>query len=158
MTIYAYREKTMRIALQLLCIIVAGLVSQLTLAFDSGSGGADGALNPAVDTEGQLPPDGILEYTSIDIPAGNSVTFSQNALNRPVTLLVSGDATINGTIDVSGSDAPPSAGAGDGNLGDDGLPGEGGPGGFDGGRGGMADDSTEADSPRIAQAGIGPGG
>jgi hypothetical protein len=133
-------------------------VSQPIFAFDSGSSGADGALNPSVDTEIQLPADGVLEYTSIDIPAGISVTFAKNALNTPVTLLVSGDATINGTIDVSGSDAPPSAGAGDGNLGDDGLPGEGGPGGFDGGRGGEANDSTSSDSPRIAQAGIGPGG
>lgn len=148
----------MRSVFQVLFVVVLGLVSQTTFAFDSGSSGADGALTPAVDTEVQLPADGILEYTSIDIPAGISVTFSKNALNTPVTLLVSGDATINGTIDVSGSDAPASAGAGDGNLGDDGLPGEGGPGGFDGGRGGMADDSTGADSPRIAQAGIGPGG
>jgi hypothetical protein len=152
------RERTMRIAIQSLCLVLAGLVSPLSSAFDSGSSGADGALTPSVDTEIQLPADGILEYTSIDIPAGITVTFSKNALNTPVTLLVSGDATIHGTIDVSGSDAPPSAGAGDGNLGDDGLPGEGGPGGFDGGRGGMADDSTEAGSPRIAQAGIGPGG
>ena len=148
----------MCIALRGLCVLALAFVSQPIFAFDSGSNGADGALNPSVDTEVQLPPDGILEYTSIDIPAGISVTFSKNALNTPVTLLVSGDAVINGTIDVSGSDAPPSAGAGDGNLGDDGLPGEGGPGGFDGGRGGMADDSTEAGSPRIAQAGIGPGG
>jgi hypothetical protein len=148
----------MRIALRALCVVALAGVSQPILAFDSGSSGADGVLNPSVDTEIQLPDDGILEYTSIDIPAGISVTFSKNALNTPVTLLVSGDAVINGTIDVSGSDAPPSAGAGDGNLGDDGLPGEGGPGGFDGGRGGVADDSTNAGSPRIAQAGIGPGG
>lgn len=148
----------MRIAPRGLCVVALAFVSQPIFAFDSGSSGADGALNPSVDTEIQLPADGVLEYTSIDIPAGISVTFAKNALNTPVTLLVSGDATINGTIDVSGSDAPPSAGAGDGNLGDDGLPGEGGPGGFDGGRGGLAHDSTAGDSPRIAQAGIGPGG
>lgn len=146
-------------------ILPSGIVCVLFLvsagsvfAFDSGSNGADGVLNPTVDTEVPLPPDGVLNYTEIDIPAGITVSFAPNALNTPVTLLVSGDATINGTIDVSGSDAPPSAGAGDGNLGDDGLSGEGGPGGFDGGRGGIAHDSTASDSPRIAQAGVGPGG
>lgn len=139
------------------CVVFL-MAANTALAFDSGSTGADGALTPTVDTEVPLPPDGVLNYTEIDIPDGITVTFEPNALNTPVTLLVSGDATIDGAIDVSGSDAPPSAGAGDGNLGDDGLPGEGGPGGFDGGRGGLADDSTASDSPRIAQAGIGPGG
>jgi hypothetical protein len=127
-------------------------------AFDSGSTGADGALTPNVNTEVQLPPSGILNYTSIDIPAGVTVRFRRNALNTPVVLLVSGNATIAGTIDISGRKAADSFGAGSGNVADDGLPGEGGPGGYGGGRGGLADPSTAVGSPRTGQAGLGPGG
>jgi hypothetical protein len=127
-------------------------------AFDSGSTGADGALTPNVNTEVQLPPSGILNYTSIDIPAGVTVRFRRNALNTPVVLLVSGNATIAGTIDISGRKAADSFGAGSGNVADDGLPGEGGPGGYGGGRGGLADPSTTAGSPRTGQTGLGPGG
>ena len=124
------------------------------LAFDSTSTGADGALAPNVDTEIQLPPSGILNYTSINIPAGVTVRFKRNALNTPATLLVRDDATILGAIDVSGKIAADSYGAGSGNTADDGLPGAGGPGGFIGGLGGKAD----IPGPRMPQAGIGPGG
>jgi len=134
------------------------LLSFGATAFDSGSTGADGALTPSVDTELQLPDDGIFNFTEVVIPAGVTVTFSRNATNTPVTMLVSGDATVDGTIDVSGEDAAPSNGAGDGNVGDDGLPGLGGPGGFRGGSGGPADPDGAQDGPRRAQGGIGPGG
>lgn len=126
-------------------------------AFDSGSTGADGALTPNVNTEVQLPPSGILNYTSIDIPAGVTVRFRRNALNTPVVLLVSGNATIAGTIDISGRKAADSFGAGSGNVADDGLPGDGGPGGYGGGRGGLTDVSPTG-TPRGGQAGTGPGG
>ena len=125
-------------------------------AFDSGSTGSDGALTPNVDTEISLPADGVLNYTSIDIPAGVTVRFARNALNTPVTLLVSGNATIAGSINLSGAAAPGSNGAGDGNVADDGLPGVGGPGGYQGGLGGTTD-SVPAGAA-IGQAGIGPGG
>ncbi|MEM7054529.1 MAG: hypothetical protein AAF446_08265 [Pseudomonadota bacterium] len=128
------------------------------LAFDSGSTGADGAFNPTVDSEIALPADGVFNFTELNIPAGVTVTFTPNALNTPVTILVSGDATIDGTIDVSGFTAAPSVGAGDGNVGDDGLPGRGGPGGFAGGRGGAGDPSDADNGPRMAQSGLGPGG
>lgn len=127
-------------------------------AFDSGSTGADGAFSPTVDTELPLPDDGVFNFTEVTIPAGVTVTFRPNALNTPVVLLVSGDATINGAIDVGGFSGAPSVGAGDGNVGDDGLPGQGGPGGFAGGRGGAADPSTADGGPRMAQSGLGPGG
>lgn len=143
----------------LVALLGAGLLlSASAAAFDSGSTGADGALEPNVDTAVPLPADGILDYTTINIPSGVTVTFTRNALNTPVTLLVSGDATIAGTIDLSGKAAADSNGAGSGNVGDDGLPGEGGAGGFGGGRGGRADASIAAGSPRIGQGGIGPGG
>jgi hypothetical protein len=141
--------------------ILAGfglVLASSVAAFDSGSTGADGALAPNVNTEVQLPPSGILNYTSIDIPAGVTVRFRRNSLNTAVVLLVSGNATIAGTIDVGGTRAADSFGAGSGNVADDGLPGEGGPGGFGGGRGGLANPSTAAGSPRSGQSGLGPGG
>jgi hypothetical protein len=67
-------------------------------------------------------------------------------------MLVQGDATIAGTINISGQTGRPVGSAGDGNQGDDGVPGDGGPGGFAGGRGGA---STR---PSTGAAGLGPGG
>ena len=136
----------------------AALLSCATpsMAFDSGSSGSDGALTPNVDTLVTLPPSGILNYTSINIPVGVTVRFSRNGVNTPATLLVSGNATIAGSIDVGGEGAPDSNGAGNGNIADDGLPGRGGPGGFPGGSGGKAE-AIPANA-RVAQAGIGPGG
>lgn len=135
---------------------VSVLLAGPVFAFDSGSTGSDGALNPNVDSEVQVPASGILNYSSIDIPSGVTVRFLRNALNTPVTLLVSGNATIAGSIDVSGQAAPDANGAGNGNVADDGLPGEGGPGGYAGGLGGTID--TVPPNARNGQAGIGPGG
>lgn len=137
---------------------LAALLSSASpsMAFDSGSSGSDGVLNPNVDTLVTLPPSGILNYTSINIPVGVTVRFSRNGLNAPATLLVSGNATIAGTLDVSGEAAPDSNGAGNGNIADDGLPGKGGVGGFPGGSGGKPE-AVPANA-RVAQAGIGPGG
>lgn len=125
-------------------------------AFNSGSTGADGDLAPAVDTVVTLPPSGILNYASINIPAGVKVTFKKNTTNTPVVLLVAGNATISGVIDVGGKPSAASGTAGDGVLADDGNPGEGGPGGYSGGRGGRpgAIDLLE----RIGGKGLGPGG
>ena len=134
------------------------LAPSCLFAFDSGSDGSDGVLNPNVDTQVPLPDDGILQYTSINIPNGVTVTFSRNTTNTPVRILVSGDAIIDGTIDVSGEDGAPSSGAGDGNVGDDGFPGNGGPGGYGGGFGGMGSADASNNGPRTPQGGIGPGG
>jgi hypothetical protein len=109
------------------------------LAVDLVSSGADGPLAPKVSTEIPLPVDGVLNYTTIDIPADVIVTFTHNDSNTPVVMLATGDIQIGGTIDVSGSSSADAGAAGDGALGDDGLPGRGGPGGFDGGEGGTAD-------------------
>ncbi|PZN76103.1 MAG: hypothetical protein DM484_17245 [Candidatus Methylumidiphilus alinenensis] len=109
----------------------------LAAAFNSGSTGADGDFNPTLNTQLQLPPDGIFNYKSVNIPQGVTVTFKRNAANTPVYMLVQNDATIAGTIDVSGGNAADVGSAGDGNMTDDGTPGVGGPGGFDGGWGGI---------------------
>jgi hypothetical protein len=126
-------------------------------AFDSGSTGADGALNPTVNTEIVLPPSGILNYTTVNIPAGVTVTFKKNAANTPVHILASGNVTIAGYVDIRGQDAKSTGIYGDGVLGDDGIPGVGGPGGFDGGRGGREDAAQRVDIIR-GGAGLGPGG
>ncbi|ODS24407.1 hypothetical protein AB835_03660 [Candidatus Endobugula sertula] len=99
------------------------LLSLLALpvwAFDSGSTGVDGALAPTADTIITVPDNGILQYTSITIPEGVTVRFADGSGpgNPPVTILVQGDATINGNIDIRGVDGnqltalPPGAFAG----------------------------------------------
>lgn len=135
-----------------IAMALATCVPGIALAFNSGSTGADGVLNPTADTEVPLPPDGILNYTSINIPTGVTVRFRRNASNTPVTLLVGGDVTIAGTLDVSGRPSPGVGSADGGNLADDGQGGTGGPGGFDGGRGG---DGVTASRGNY---GLGPGG
>lgn len=137
-------------------VLLASMGSSLA-AFDSGSTGADGVLNPAVSTQIVLPPSGILQYTSINIPTGVTVTFKKNVLNTPVQLLVTGDVSIVGSIDVRGGSGKASGTAGDGNQADDGIPGVGGPGGYDGGRGGKDDLQNRAE-PTRGGAGLGPGG
>ena len=109
--------------------------------FNSGSTGADGAFNPASNTTLALPPSGVFNFTTINIPSGVTVTFTRNAANTPAILLATGAVTINGTIDVSGGAGGPF-----------GRPGAGGPGGFDGGPG--ADGITTG----LAGIGLGPGG
>jgi len=135
-------------------VLAMVMVSGQALAFESGSTGEDGAFNPTVNTEVELPENGVLNYTSVNIPPGVVVTFARNTTNTPVVMLASGSVNIGGVIDVSGGDAPASGAAGDGNVGDDGVPGLAGPGGFDGGRGGAASPSP---GDNVSGAGFGPG-
>jgi hypothetical protein len=85
--------------------------------------------------------DGVLNFTTFNVPTGISLYFYKNSTNTPVTILATGSVTISGTIDVSGAVAPTW-----------GRPGTGGPGGFDGGAGG--DGLTVA----LGGVGLGPGG
>lgn len=129
----------------------AGLVQPALAAYDSGSTGADNQFNPSVNTELQVPPSGVFNFTTVNIPLGVTVTFKKNATNTPVVILASGNVTVAGTINVSAKNASEVGAAGDGNLGDDGIPGIGGPGGYDGGRGGAVKQGAGG-------AGLGPGG
>ena len=133
-----------------LATLIMGLMPTVAWSFDSGSTGEDGDFSPSVDTTLDLPPDGVFNFTTVTIPAGITVTFNNNTVNTPVTLLASGDVTIDGAIDVSGGNSTPVGAAGDGNPGDDGVYGIGGPGGFDGGRGGTPGNM-------IGATGLGPG-
>ncbi|WP_337261483.1 MULTISPECIES: hypothetical protein [unclassified Serratia (in: enterobacteria)] len=139
-------------------ILVAACFTASAYAFDSGSTGADGEFKPTANIEVPLPPSGVLNYTSINIPANVTVTFSKNAANTPVYLLVSGDATIAGTIDIRGKNGASVGAHGDGLLDDDGWPGEGGPGGFAGGYGGKPKRGDIPTAQTQGGNGLGPGG
>jgi hypothetical protein len=120
----------------------------LAQTFNSGSTGADGAFNPTTNSTLALPPNGIFNFTTINIPVGVTVTFTRNATNTPVTLLASGNVTIAGTINLNG-------GAGrDASTGTTIVPngGAGGPGGFGGG------DGADGITTTTGGAGLGPGG
>ncbi len=154
--IQSIRTLRRRLPHSLLAVAVITAFPLAAHAFDSGSTG-DVAFNPTVNTEVELPPSGILNYTTVNIPAGVTVTFKKNATNTPVYILASGDVTIAGWINIRGGDAKDVGTTGDGALGDDGIPGSGGPGGFDGGRGGSDDAALRAEVIR-GGAGLGPGG
>ncbi len=133
--------KTLRFDTLVLLLVALGII-QTTSAqtFDSGSDGHMGNLDIPANTVTNIvmPADGIFHYRSITINSGAVVTFRRNPINTPVYLLAQSNVVINGIIDVSGT--PPS-----------GInPGVGGPGGFDGGYGGI--------SQKIQGAGKGPGG
>ncbi len=146
-----------RLALTALAAGVLLSAAQANAAVNSGSTGADGVLSPGASVELPLPANGILNYTSVNIPKGVTVTFRKNPRNTPVVMLVSGNVKIEGVIDIRGAAGKPTGTAGDGSPGDDGEPGTGGPGGFDGGRGGREDASLR---PEIISGGggQGPGG
>lgn len=93
---------------------------------NSGSTGADGAFSPIANTVVNMAdhPNGIYHYTSVNIPAGVTVSFIPNANNTPVVWLVQGNVVIGGTVDVSGQGVNNS------------VPGTGGPGGYRGGNAG----------------------
>lgn len=129
---------TTKLLVTLLMALPVGHV--IAQGFNSGSTGADGALNVTNSTTLNLPPDGILNYTTINVAVGAILKFNRNAFNTPVYLLAQSNVTISGTIDVSGNpgrSVPPTGGLG-------------GPGGFDGGTPGF-----DVIPPG---AGYGPGG
>ncbi len=90
---------------------------------------------------------GIWNFTTIEIPSGVTVKFTKNSGNTPVRWLATGDVTINGAIDVGGEFGGVALLPG--------IPARGGPGGFDGGRGGILFRSSASFA---GQPGQGPGG
>ncbi|MDD2273240.1 MAG: hypothetical protein PHP95_14415 [Desulfuromonadaceae bacterium] len=107
-------------------------------AFESGSTGADGPFEPTASVAVQIPEGGVFNYTTVTIPTGVTVTYKKNSQNTPVTILATGDVAINGAISVNAS------------TGNYLIPGVGGPGGFDGGQGGVV--------KQVGKRGEGPGG
>ncbi len=90
---------------------------------------------------------GVWNFTTINVPLGITVQFRKNAGNTPVRWLATGDVTINGTVDLGGGGGvnalPP------------GVTAAGGPGGYDGGRGGIVFTSS---ATFVGAPGQGPGG
>lgn len=115
----------------LIAIVFLYPSSSFAQTFTSGSTGGDGAFAPSSDINLVLPPDGVFHYTTVNIPAGVTVTYSHNSANTPVTILATGDVNIEGTIDLNGKKG---LGIVAGVLSNQG--GLGGPGGFPGGSGG----------------------
>src|SRR6266571_983728 len=135
-----------------LCLAVLwALPVSAQTTFSSGSTGALGAFVPCTPTPCTvtvtLPPDGVLNYTTINIPSGVTVTFTPNAANTPVTMLATGDVTISGSVQLVGSNGIAFSSS-TVNRG-----GPGGPGGFAGGQSGSKGQTNNPGS-----AGQGPGG
>ena len=84
--------------------ILMSLMATQSWAFDSGSTGADGAFSPTADTGLAFPANGILNFTTLNIPSGVTVNVGPNPTNGPAVILVQGDAVIDGVIDISGAD------------------------------------------------------
>ena len=137
----ARRNRLVSSLVVIIALVVLAGTPASAQTFNSGSTGADGPFSPTGNTTLTLPPSGVFNFTTINIPSGVTVTFTRNAGNTPAILLATGNVTINGTLDVSGSAAGPF-----------GRPGLGGSGGFDGGPG--ADGITTG----LAGIGLGPGG
>ncbi len=131
-----------------LVLSLATVLAQ-AVGFNSGSTGADGALNVTTDTTLTLPANGVFNYTTVNVAAGSTLRFTKNASNTPVVLLTTGDVTIAGVIDISGGNAQ---NTNLGSFGDTSLSAKGGPGGFDGGRGGAPGNNVRGGN------GLGPGG
>ena len=94
-------------------------------------------------------PDGIWNYTTIDV-GKTEVRFSKNEGNTPVIWLATGEVTIDGHLNLNGTQ---------GHSGQDPLvntPAAAGPGGFNGGLGGYYEPATGENTPGFP--GMGPGG
>lgn len=117
--------------------------------FVSGSTGADGDFAPTANTVLQIPESGVFNFGTVTIPVGVNVSFTKNTKNTPVTILATGDVTIAGAISVNG-------GNGGANYY---TPGTGGPGGFDGGQGGIVyQDGRRGEGPGSGGGGPAKGG
>lgn len=92
-------------------------------------------------------PDGIWNFTTIDVPSHVDVYFKSNQNNSPVVWLATGNVQIDGRVHVSGQHAVVNDQSG--------TVARGGPGGFDGGIGGVRFDVSGS---YLGTSGQGPGG
>jgi hypothetical protein len=113
-------------------LFISGTIA-LAQTFSSGSTGTDGALDlTSGDRTVVVPASGVLNYTTINVPAGRTLTFQNNLAITPVIMLAQGGVTIAGTVNICASGNVP------------------GPGGFYGG--------YAASYPASGGPGLGPGG
>ncbi|MGE0133471.1 MAG: hypothetical protein AB7U82_35795 [Blastocatellales bacterium] len=71
-------------------------------AFLSGSTGADGAFNPTVSQTISPPASGVFNFTTVNIPAGVTISFPRSVRSKPIIILASGDVTIAGAFNITG--------------------------------------------------------
>ncbi len=153
---------------RVLCALVTALLSGTgaRAQINVGSDGSDGVLNVTSSIEidlglaatgswtdpspvagqGVYDPDQwavVFKYSSVNISAGQTVTFKNHPSRAPVIWLVQGSATIAGSVSVSGANGHPNNAAY--------ALSEPGPGGFRGGRNWLSPTAQEV-------AGFGPGG
>ena len=126
-----------------------------TQPFNSGSTGADGALNitapgvtyfnpPAMNLHPTNP--NIFNFTTVTIAAGSTLKFTEEVFHGPVFFLVTGDVVINGILDLSGDAAVVATSQSQRQIS------YGGSGGFGGGLGGGPNNTP------VPEPGNGPGG
>jgi hypothetical protein len=111
---------------KLLVIVLGGIAVAQAQSFNSGSTGADGALELTIpgtitfDPRSFSPPlnpagDNVYHFTTIHVGSGVTLKLSSKALSSPVFWLAQGPVQIDGTVDLSGAEggrAPSLAGAG----------------------------------------------
>ena len=131
------------VALVLLLLAPAALAQN---SFSSGSTGADGAFAPNTTQTIVVPDSGVFNFTTVNIPAGVTITFNRGTNNKPLTILATGDVVIAGTINLDGK---PGNSNGTGGLG--------GPGGGSGGTGGYGFDQSHSGMPGEGTGGGGGG-
>jgi hypothetical protein len=92
-------------------ISLAMMIPAWGQTFSSGSTGADGALDLTSGSQTvQVPPSGIFNYTTVNIPAGQTLSFINNLTNTPVIMLAQGNVNIAGAVDLSTSGSTPGPG------------------------------------------------
>src|SRR6267154_2788661 len=94
----------MNVRVALLAIGVLCSASAALAQVNSGSNGSDGAFNPTTNIVINMAdhPDGIYQYTSVNISNGVTITFIPNPNNTPVVWLVQSNCIISGALQVSG--------------------------------------------------------
>lgn len=101
----------MQESLRLVLLTLVFAVVTLGQPFSSGSTGVDGALDLTYgDRNVVLPDSGILNYTTVNIPEGRTLTFASNRQNTPVVILAQGAVILSGTINIAGSGQIPGPG------------------------------------------------
>ena len=102
------RGKGVRLSLRRLVVAVSGLISGAAFLAAGGSAvspdfastGSEGAFAPTANT---VLAGGVHNFTTIDIPAGVTVTIAAGSNNGVLDLRATGDVSIDGTIDLSGA-------------------------------------------------------
>lgn len=93
----------------LLAYLVCALPLLAQAQFNSGSTGADGALDlstcPTSLCEVQLPDSGILNYTTVNVPSNKTLGFKKNSRNTPIIMLAQGNVIIAGAIQISANNS-----------------------------------------------------